>query len=70
MGFGARQRKQIMGLTGWGIDAAGTLEHLGAAAGTPGYQAPLGTGRGSVPCLAVRNPQPAMLAEKMMAQAA
>jgi hypothetical protein len=52
-----------------GIDAAGALEQLGAAPGTRGYQTHLVTGRGSVPCLAVRNPQPAMLAEKMMAQA-
>lgn len=52
-----------------GIDAAGTLEQLGAAPGTPGHQTPLVTGRGSMPCLAVRNPQPAMLAGKMMVQA-
>ena len=69
VGFGAWQRKKIMDLTGWGIDAAGTLAQLGAAAGTGGYQAPPVTGRGSVPCLAVRNRQPAMLAEKVTAPA-
>ena len=31
MAFGVRQREKIMDLTGWGIDAAGTLEQLGGA---------------------------------------
>lgn len=57
-----------MDSAGWGVDATGALERLAAALGTRGYQSHLVT-TDSAPWLAVRNPQAAMLSEKVTARA-
>jgi hypothetical protein len=67
--FGARQRKKIMDLAGWASMRQARWSNWGRRLAHAGTRLPRVTGRGSMPCLAVRNPQPAMLAEKMMAQA-
>jgi hypothetical protein len=66
--FGARQRKKIMDLAGWASMRRARWSNWARRLAHAGTRLP-GHSHGSVPCQAVRKPQPAILAAKMMAQA-